>query len=143
MKSEYCTYYAHMYISKPEYISKSELIGHDKQNPASKVLRNLVLQTCYVEFLERSNSQSYTLYKRVREQASSESADEISGEVTACSHCLQPGFFRVSQLVDSRVLNPSYIDEDSFLKPMVVSHSVESLQERALVINRRQPNCNC
>ena len=54
--------------------------------------------------------------KRVREQASSESADEISGEVTACSHCLQPGFFRISQLVDSRVLNPSYIDEDSFLK---------------------------
>ena len=78
-----------------------------------------------------------------REQASSESADEISGEVTACSHCLQPGFFRVSQLVDSRVLNPSYIDEDSFLFPMVVSHSVESLHERALVINRRQPNCNC
>ena len=81
--------------------------------------------------------------KRVREQASSESADEISGEVTACSHCLQPGFFRVSQLVDSRVLNPSYIDEDSFLNPMAISHSVESLQEWALVINRRQPNCNC
>ena len=47
--------------------------------------------------------------KRVREQASSESADEISGEVIACSHCSQPGFFRVSQLADSRGQNPSRI----------------------------------
>ena len=99
--------------------SKLSQIG-DRISRKSKVLRNLVLQTKLLC-----------------------SADEVSGEVTACSHCLQPGFFRVSQLVDSRVLNPSYIDEDSFLNPMAVSHSVEGLQERALVINRRQPNCNC
>ena len=44
----------------------------DRISRKSKVLRNLVLQTKLLC-----------------------SADEISGEVTACSHCLQPGFFRV------------------------------------------------
>ena len=133
-----------------------ETTGHETADSASKVLRNLVLQTCcricrisgevklaqlYAISLTAYTSVSASRRSRVsrRNFRRGYSLQPLLAASLLQSHPAWPG----AESVDSRVLNPSYIDEDSFLFPMAVSHSVESLQERALVINRRQPNCNC